>query len=325
MTSARDRSSLREMSPRWLLLLAVACGTSKSGHDEGKQGAQAGSAAPSGSAAGSNARRVVELPEPDVALPKELAFELLDAGAEGDRRSALRYALAAETSHYAIRTELTTRELDGGVWRAPSKLPALITVLDVGVERDGRTSWQPVKASLDGAASPAAEAYLEPWNALAGRTFDVPLDVRGRLTTAVDHDASSEELAQRLLATAVPLPEQPIGAGARWRVVTALRQQSAVIKQTATYTLVSAQRPWKIAVDIQRLAEPLRLGDVELIAIVRRLTGTVEIDPAWPLPVAGTLEVKSTVHVRRGSRENIVEDTGSVKIERTAGTSSTSR
>jgi hypothetical protein len=311
------------MSPRWLLLLVVACGTNRSGHDETKQGAQAGSAASSGSAAGSNTRRVVELPEPEVALPKELAFELLEAGADG--RTALRYALAAEKSHYVIRTELTTRELDGGVWGAPSKLPALITALDVGVERDRRTSWQPAQGSLDGAASPAAQAYLEPWNALAGRAFDVPLDVRGRLTAPVDHDAASEELVQRLLATVVPLPEQPIGVGARWRVVTALRQQSAVLKQTATYTLVSAQRPWKIAVDIQRLAESQRFGDVELVAIVRRLTGTVEVDPQRPLPVAGTLEVKSTVHVRSGNRENIVEDTGSVKIERKAGTSSTSR
>lgn len=325
MTSARERSSLNVMSPRWLLLLVLACGTSKSGHDETKQGTHGGSGVASGSADRSPARRVVELPEPKVALPKELAFELLDAGAEGARRTALRYALAAEPSHYVIRTELTTRELDGGIWRAPSKLPALITALDVGVDRDGNASWQPIRGSLDGSASATAQAYLGPWDALAGRSFGLPLDARGRLTTAVDHDDPSEELVQRLLATAVPLPEQAIGEGAKWRVVTALRQQSAVLRQTATYTLVSARAPWKIAVDIQRLAETQRIGDVELVAIVRRLTGTVEVDPTRPLPIAGTLEVKSTVHVRRGSSENIVEDTGRVKLERSPGISSTSR
>jgi hypothetical protein len=311
------------MSPRWLLVLVVACGTSKSGHDEPKQVKKAGSDA-IGSAEGSNTPRVVELPEPEVALPKELAAELLDAGAE-EHRSALRYALAADTSHYVVRTELTTRELDGGAWRAPTKLPAIVTPLDVGVARAGGASWQPLAGSIDGRADVTAQGYLAPWNTLAGHAFAIPLDPRGRLTAPVDHDASSDEMVQRLLAMAVPLPSEPIGEGAKWRVVTALRQQAAVIKQTATYTLVSARRPWKIAVDIQRLAEPQRFGDVELVAIVRRLTGTVEVDPARPLPVAGTLDVKSTVHVRRGNRENIVEDTGTVKLERKAGTSSISR
>lgn len=300
------------MTLRWLTVLLIACGTS--GSERNDKAAGSGSARPTPS-------RTIELPEPAIVLPRELAFEVLEAG-RGER-VALRYALGASTSDFVTRTKLTSRELANGTWSEPGKLPAIVTPLGVVVEGGGRTTMRPRAGSIDGSPGAAASAYLASWEALAGTSFVVTLDARGRLGTLGDHDAASDELVQRLLATLVPVPDEAIGEGARWRVVTALRQQSAVLKQTATYTLVSRAAPWKIDVDIQRLAEPQRIGDVELVAIVRRLRGTLEIDPARPFARRGTLEVESTVHVRSNGRESIVEDTGSIELE--TRTSSTSR
>jgi len=292
----------------WVAVLLVACGTKRPERDD-KPVANSTPPAPP---------RVVNIAEPAVAMPRELAFDVLDAG-KGERR-VLRYALAAAGSKATLRTELSSRELADGAWRGPNKLPAIVSSLDITAATDGHVVVRPLAGSIDGAASAAVDAYLAPWQEIAGKSFEITFDARGRLGGLADHDASWDELAQRLLATIVPVPDAALGEGARWRIITAFRQQGAVLEQTATYTLVSAGPPWKIDVDIQRLAERQQIGAVELVAIVRRLQGTLEIDPALPAPKLGRLSVESTVHVRSGGRENIVEDTGTIDVTATSST-----
>jgi hypothetical protein len=286
------------MTLRWLtVLLLIACGTSKSERDKKVADKPATTA---------TTPRPVEIAEPAIKLPRELAFEVLDPG-KGER-AALRYALEAANSTFVTRIALTSRELVDGTWRDASKQPVQIIELSVAVDPSGALTVRPLSGAVDAS--------------ILDKSFALTLDARGRLGNV--HDVSSDELVQRLLATVIPVPDEPVGDGARWRVVTALRQQQAVLKQTATYTLVSRRPTWKIAVDIQRLAEPQRIGDVELVAIVRKLAGTVEIDPTRPLPKTGKLSVESTVHVRGVGAtpvENIVEDTGSIELS----TSSTGR
>ena len=65
----------------------------------------------------------------------------------------------------------------------------------------------------------------------------------------------------------MPLPDKPIGAGATWKVVTILREGHAYVKQTATYKLASAPSatgPWKIDVEIKRIAEEQRIEDARM-------------------------------------------------------------
>lgn len=316
------------MTWRWTLVLLVACGTSKSERDDKEVGARSPapevtSQRPSTQAPPTQPTppRVVQIPEPAIVLPRELAFEVLERGR--GKPVALRYAAkAGDTSRFVMRTELTSRELAGGTWQGPNKLPAILTPFDVTVESGQRIRVEPRTGEIDGKASAHADAYLAGWAAIVDRAFAIEVDARARVAGVADRDAGADEIVQRLLATAVPVPEEPIGEGARWRVVTALRQQSAVLKQTATYTLVSrTNRRWKIAVDIQRLAERQQIGSTELVAIVRRLQGTVEIDPGQPLPTLGKLSVQSTVHVREGDRETIVEDTGTIALSSTTPTS----
>ncbi len=283
---------LFKTTARSLVLLLVACGTRAPERDDKKP-----SPPPSPPRVVEiperDTLRQVELPEPEIALPRQLAFEVIELG-QG-KRQPLQYAFTSGPARLVTRTQLTSRELRDGTWHDPTKQPSQPSELVATIDGSGGISVR--------AASADAELALT-------------LDARGQLAGFPTRDASAEDVAQRLLATIVPVPDQEIGVGARWRVVTALRQQGVVLRQTATYTLVSRGKArWKIDVDIQRLAEPQRLGDIELVAIVRRLRGTFEIDPSVPFPQTGTLAVESTVHARsRGGAENIVEDTGTIEL-----------
>lgn len=280
---------------RWpmLLVIATACGNGRTERNDkpAEQGPM----------------RSVQLPEPAIALPRELAFELLEAG--GTERAPLRYTFAAASATLDTSTELTSRELVGDQWREPVELPAITTQLEITLAADGKATLQPLAGHAEGSAA-AAQEYLAPWQALAGKAFVVTLDARGRL---LDHGTSPDELLQRLFVAFVPLPEEPIGIGGRWRVVTAFRQSGAVLKQTATYTLLS-RAPLQVGVDIQQLAERQQLANVELVAIVRKLSGTIDLDPARPVAARGSLDVTSTVHVRASGGEHITEDSGVVKL-----------
>jgi hypothetical protein len=83
---------------------------------------------------------------------------------------------------------------------------------------------------------------------------------------------------------------------------------------------------WQVGVDILRVGEPQLLLEpgipvdtaVELVALVRKIKGTLTVDPERPLPT-GKLSVESTMHVqishRNGTRsEEMAEDTGTITV-----------
>ncbi|MGE0395768.1 MAG: hypothetical protein AB7T06_03495 [Kofleriaceae bacterium] len=232
-----------------------------------------------------------------------------------------------------MTTRLGSRRLAGAAWSERVAHPEMTTTLVVSSAAPGRIVGRAVAAKIAGTATPDTDQYVAGWNAIAGRRVVIELDDRGQLGTISFPDdpagttGSTDDLAQRLLGTLVPLPEEPIGIGASWRVVTILRQRPAIVKQTATYKLVERTGSvWKIDVDIVRLGEPQTLLDpsipagtsIELINLVRKLKGTIEIDASAPFGV-GELAVESTMHVRvqsqgQGAAEEILEDTGTIRL-----------
>jgi hypothetical protein len=194
----------------------------------------------------------------------------------------------------------------------------------------------------DGAAAHAdADAYLGRWRALLERRrIAVAIDPRGALgtvtlqddptgATGANADDTRDELVQRWLGLAVPLPAEAIGVGARWRVVTLLRTGGAVLKQTATYRLAaSAGDVWMIDVEIVRVGEqqlidvPGLPADVsaELIALRRAVKGTLTIAATSPLPRAGQLTSESSAHARftgrsAGAVDEVSDDTAAIAID----------
>lgn len=271
---------------------------------------------------------------PPVELPLHKSFTLLAPG-EGAKHT-LRYELAAEpVSHFATTT-LTSRRLAKGTWDKPKRMPPVKNGLAFTPGAPGSPlAVRVLPGTLVGRETPEALQYLTEWKALEGRRLTIAVDPRGTLgkvTFTDDPDTKRsaterDEIVQRMLATLVPVPEEPVGTGAHWRVVTVLRQRPAVVKQTATYTLRAVEDDrWTVDVDIRRIGESQLLLDpdlpahaaVELVALVRELRGTLTVDRSQVLPT-GKLTVSSTIHVRArtptSTTEEIVEDTGSVVLE----------
>lgn len=284
------------------------------------------------------------LPEPIVVLPREESFRVLDAGPAP--RAPLRYAWQAQRPReVTVEAKIRTRRLDAGVWS---------DAIDVPPVREG-FGFDPAPAAAGGATlafrglvssvvgdpgevdRARASEYLAQFRTLIEhRRGTATVDARGRLDNvrfsddAVGAVASParDEVAQRWLAVAVPVPDEPIGVGGAWRVVTVLRAGAAIVKQTADYKLVArtADR-WTIDVVVRRIGEE-QLVDVpgmpkgtigELEAMFRELKGRVEIAPSLPWPIAGTFTSELRVHAKfgvpgQGVLEDITEDTGTLTL-----------
>jgi len=282
------------------------------------------------------------LPAPTIALPVRESIRVIDAGAAP--RAPLRYRWDASANReVVVEARLTSRRLADGAWSAPMPIApiregfGLITqpLAGGGARLSFRGAVAEVVAGKDAAAAARATEYLATYRALLEhRRGDAPLDDRGQLGApafadappASSNDRAVDEVTQRWLEAAVPLPEPAIGKGARWRVVTALRAGAAVVKQTADYALVEA-RPdrWIIDVDVRRIGEDqlvdapgMPTGTVaELIALFRENRGRVELSPSLPWPIAGTLTTELRVHAKLGVpdvgvREDLSEDTGTL-------------
>ena len=269
--------------------------------------------------------------EPAIELPKQESFTLLDPGKGA--QAELRYKLAEGTTTHRAETKLTSRYLQGPKWSDPIKLPAIRDGFAITVQGD-KLLVRPLAAEI-ATKTPEAEAYIKTWKAIENRRVTAAFDARGQLSgiTFADDPTNAhstdqkDELVQRLLVSVVPLPAEPVAVGAKWKVVTALRQRPAVVKQTAIYTLEArTATSWKIAMKLQRVAEPQTLRDpalpatttAELVALFRVLEGTFEIDPRRALPT-GSLSVESRLHVRLTLpgphvQEQILEDIGTVTL-----------
>ncbi|MDX2088349.1 MAG: hypothetical protein SFX73_10890 [Kofleriaceae bacterium] len=274
--------------------------------------------------------RVPRLEAPPVALPFRKSFVLLDAGT--GPKSSLRYAHRG-TATFLSETHLTSRRLADGTWSAAQPITPIRSgfVITVG-ERAPTMRARALPGELLGAPTSDATAFLAAWKAIEGRELSLELDRRGLLGKIVFADdpknqrsrEANDEVVQRLLTVFVPVPEEPVGVGATWRVITVLRQAPAVVRQTATYKLLGrGPDGWQIGVEILRFSGPQALDEsLELVALVRKLSGTLVVDPGHPLPT-GELAFESTLHVRvsdraRGRREEIVEDTGVVRLSSTS-------
>jgi hypothetical protein len=369
MSSGRDRRAAALAVVAGLTAALAACkgGSPPASSDEVAGSARAASGAPPGSAAGSAAgpaagpatssppvapppaptttlragSNAIAFDEPKIDLPRQESFKLLDAGKSP--RAALRYALAQGTTRFIAQATLSSRHLDHGAFTNPSALPAIRDgfAITVAGDRAGKLALLPL-AGEAAAASPDADAYLTPWRTLLqNRRITVAFDDRGGFSAITFNDDATnarsgkarDELVQRLLLLIVPLPVEPVGAGASWRVVTILRQGPAYAKQTATYTL-TARTPggWKLHAKLQRVGEEQRITDpalpagttADLLAMFRELEGDIEVDPTQPLIIGGALAFESRLHVKlqapgqsaAQATEQIFEDTGTVALSR---------
>jgi hypothetical protein len=229
-----------------------------------------------------------------------VGLKVLDAGAEP--RVQARYALKkGKTFRLGLVQKNRIAMKANGQAMPPSDVPAIKTVLqwDVIEMKDdtAKLAFKVVSAKTQGSSSDPMAAQVN--EMLAGfKAFrgSQRIDSRGKLIdfeiddtqkTAPHLAQALESVKQSLGQMVAPLPEEPIGAGARWQVVSRLEQFGLELTQRVEYRAISVQPKGIVAaVTIEQSSPPGKVSPpgmpqgmaVDLLALDSKGQGEVQID-----------------------------------------------
>jgi hypothetical protein len=192
---------------------------------------------------------------PSAPAPPLATMSLLDAGRPP--RRALRYAWSVarkEQLTMDLRTNVSTQL--GGTKQSDVLLPAVRVAVAIDPERvspegDLDYRWQVVAADVPAGSAPpsaVADGMRAEVAAVAHLAGSARVSPRGlSLGVSVDPDSvvdsgvtgqMVEQVRETLRNVAAPLPDEPVGVGARWEKVTQMEARRTRIAQTETFTLV---------------------------------------------------------------------------------------
>jgi hypothetical protein len=176
---------------------------------------------------------------------------------------------------------------------------------------------------------------------LSDRGFIGPVTLMPDAATSAQASDIRHAIEQLIIESVVPVPQQAVGKGARWRVTTRLRRGPSVVTQKAEYVLLDAKKDrLRVKATVTQIGErqimsmpglpPSMLA--ELIALFWRAEGELEVVASSLTPVAGTLSVEMRVHGRTmkidannldqpgGGQDHFIENLGTVVLSTTATT-----
>lgn len=183
--------------------------------------------------------------------------KLLDAGAEP--RRTLRLHPSPGDKQTIIATIKTGMTMDMGQQAAPSiKLPGMQLTMDVTVNNIAANGdinfgllFSDISVVNDADVMPqVAELMKNSLNGLRGLSGTGTLSDHGinkgtEVPTPAKTDPQAaqtfDQMKETLSNLAIPLPDEPVGSGAKWEYRTKMKSQGMSISQTTTYELVSAE------------------------------------------------------------------------------------
>ncbi len=249
--------------------------------------------------------------------------------------------------HYRLTLEPSTDSSAGSssageVTKSSPNLDVVLTGLPISVHpRPSKAGEKPAQQEAETASPEAMQSLVDDVvsrfrTQLEGRAIKTQLDARGQpiaLKPATGAGQSwgphtREAAAQFLLESMVIVPEEPAGLGARWQVNSIFRRGSATVSQRAEYELLSVSASsWTVSVRIRQDGEH-QLTDApglpattqaELIALLWRAEGELQISPTTPLPVQGKLAVEYRLHSRittpQSRLEYFIDSTADVTLK----------
>ncbi|APT92253.1 hypothetical protein CPHO_04370 [Corynebacterium phocae] len=215
------------------------------------------------------------------------AQEVSVAVSEGFNQDVIQ-AAAADGFHPSVATAAVTLPLNIEVTPASDAAS--------GQAPATRNVFAKVQATPD---IPTAEGFQFGWRAVdSGQASSLRLAAPKQ---ASDEDrAAAEQAILKLVAHQVVFPTDPIAPGATWTVESRVTGDNTLL-QTTTYRLVS-YKDNQATLDVDISQRPslgaLQLADgqsVDVLNTQSESTGTLTVDLTKPLPVAGEVDVTTTV------------------------------
>lgn len=261
--------------------------------------------------------------------------EVLDPGDEP--RAPLRYALVAGTSVTGTQSiDQYIRQVDQDGFGSSTRVPTIDLGLELDVQEvqpDGTArvtfGFTSVEATGNGSAASsdqarAIEIALADITDLTGETttssrgvvldtsFDVPDDLPDLLRSIV------EQYESQVASLTPPLPEEPLGVGARWRATTEAELNGIEFSQEFVYTIESVTgTQLELSVTAKQRAAPQEIDvpnaprgtEFRLLSYRAKGTGTTTIDLAAPLPTESEVKLRVVNRVRSEEHDGDVETT----------------
>jgi hypothetical protein len=257
--------------------------------------------------------------------------QLLTPGEEP--RTALRYDLQPGFSE--VLTMDMNMDMDmrlTGVPRQQASIPTMrltmeLEITEITAEGDLRSQATVRKVEAiarAGSNVPVAtlQRQLEEMNGLTGWTI---MSTRGVIKDAgftLPADMSAEaaqqmgNMEQQMRQLSFPLPEEPVGKGAMWKVSTELDAEGVTLTQDAIYWLVDLEgQVGELEVTLTQNAPPQKVTDptlpagttAELTSMVSEGTGTMQLDltrivPTSSLRMSTTMELELRAQGQRGTQ-----------------------
>lgn len=263
-----------------------------------------------------------------------LETQLMEAGAEP--REQLRYQRAPGlTENLVIQFGLATL-LETGTAAAAAEAPVLSLGLTMGaVSRASEETWRyPFTFRVIGVQMPEGSSEAQAAEVaqmiapLAGVSGAFEVDERG-LTRHADVTVPPN-LPPRLISllgnirtslVSVPLPEEPVGIGARWRVQRLHQVGRVETTQTVVYTLLERQdRVLRLGVTLQQSARPQEVpfdNDLKFQLEAYEVSGTgnmvMNLDAIIPIgELRGTSDLRGTL--RKGEAAEPLRASGAMQV-----------
>ena len=243
--------------------------------------------------------------------------KLLEAGAEP--RKVLRLHPKPGDKQTLGMTLKMAMEVKMGETEAPKmKMPAIQLTLDAtvkGVSPEGEISYEMVMSDASVADDPEvmpqiAGAMKSAFASIKGssgmgtmsdRGFSKGAEIKAPAGAAPQVNQAMEQMRESFSHLAAALPEEAIGAGAKWEVTMPIKTQGMTLEQTAIYELVSLEgervtvkRTLAQRATNQKIENPMAPG---MKLDVTKMTGTgagqITFDLAKLLPAEGTMNLRS--------------------------------
>lgn len=272
--------------------------------------------------------------------PDGVVVTLLEAGREP--RQALRYPSSPTPAHrMSLGLRLSMKMEVPGSPVPPIDMPGLRLLFDVQSARDGERIRYQLKlsdADLTGTdnAHPSLLAEMRKGvGLLVGASGQLEVDPRGQVSglSLAQPSGLGSELAQFLNSArlamddmVVPLPEEPIGIGAKWEAIDTVTQGGISVREKTYFELVALDGPralvrtrMVLSADRQRAALPGLPDGVtaEVVSLRGSGTGEIELDLRRLVPGNAREEIDIDISfvVRQGQTERAMSLTSESGLE----------